>query len=107
MTVTCDNHQGVVYWGSGPLPHDLGIIGTVCRDGELPGALLGVHMAGFGKLQHYWQGNAGVLRSLPQTETDAAVDAALTAHHKAGLARADAICAERDARITAGHGDDL
>jgi hypothetical protein len=57
-----------LYWGAGPLPHKAIALGTITRSALETGALLRFEATGL-----YVQGNAGVIRLLPQDEVRAAI----------------------------------
>ena len=59
-----------LYWGPGPLPNGATAHGTVTRDEADTGALIRMPNG------IYVQGNAGVIRSLPQSEVATSLAAA-------------------------------
>lgn len=59
------NGNWKIYWGEMPLPKGAEALGTIKRDGELTAGVLIRLATGV-----YVQGNAGVVRSLPQGEMD-------------------------------------
>lgn len=61
------------YWGAMPLPSGAEAIGVVRRDSGEAGAL--IHLAN----GHYVQGNAGVIRDLPQQEVEQALQVSYAA----------------------------
>lgn len=52
-----------LYWGPSPLPQNSKALGTVTRDGYDTGALILIETTGL-----YVQGNAAMIRSLPQRD---------------------------------------
>lgn len=59
MKMSNNLEKGWLYWGLGPLPPGMQMEGVVSFDGGEPGALI---KSATGR---YYQGNRGVLRSLP------------------------------------------
>ena len=62
-----------LYWGPGPMPEGATPHGTVTRDEHDVGALIRMPNG------TYVQGNAGAIRSLPQSEVAASLAAAILA----------------------------
>lgn len=62
MKLNINKRQGKMYWGAMPLPQGAELVGTVTRNGYDAGALLKMATG------IMTQGNAGVMRSLPQEQ---------------------------------------
>ncbi len=68
VETTDDKNKGKLYWGAMPLPKNAEMVGTVTRDNSETGALIKMPT---GKLV---QGNAGVIRSLPNKDSNKKVN---------------------------------
>ena len=78
-----------LYWGAMPLPANAEALGVVTRTTGESGALIRLSTG------VYVQGNAGAIRNLPQSETQAAVDASNAAAALGGISTESKAAAAR------------